>query len=355
MQTNEPIAWRYRCELSPAPDAIWSDWSYLDGVDKILLPRVGDDGSDDMGVPHEIEPLYLATPPAPPALNIDDAAKALARRFVHRLSASDSPEDSVWHITQILRLHFTDVAAPPAPPIVDVVAAVRRDSSGNVWLAKRNRNGAHAGLAGMWEYPGGKVEQGEQLREALVRELNEEFGEADRTIGAVLDSITYQQYRVTFFAVTMGEPTVLNNHDEVRWMTPAEACAVEHLPSGTIFNAKHLASSQAGAPKGFPDESYAIPLEHRLNLQTISIPRMGLHGTGHHSVPLTTDEGQQLLALLKGEDTARMDWLEADGALRQRVGEVYTTNEYGLTLHRQNGMERRPHDLRMAIDAVMRK
>lgn len=76
MQTNEPIAWRYRRELSPAPDAIWSDWSYLDGVDKILLPRVGDDGSDDMGVPHEIEPLYLAAPlPASPTpeLNPDTA------------------------------------------------------------------------------------------------------------------------------------------------------------------------------------------------------------------------------------------------------------------------------------------
>lgn len=56
-----------------------------------------------------------------------------------------------------------------------------------------------------------------------------------------------------------------------------------------------------------------------------------------------------------GADTARLDWLEADGARREKIGPVYTTTEYGITSHRQNGMERRPHDLRKVIDAARGK
>lgn len=50
----------------------------------------------------------------------------------------------------------------------------------------------------------------------------------------------------------------------------------------------------------FSDESYAVPLEHRLNLFDFHHPRLGIHSTGQHTIPLTTDEGQMLLALYKG-------------------------------------------------------
>ncbi len=56
---------------------------------------------------------------------------------------------------------------------VHVVAAVLRDSRGRVLLAQR-RAGSH--LAGLWEFPGGKVETGESPVAALVRELQEEVG-----------------------------------------------------------------------------------------------------------------------------------------------------------------------------------
>jgi 8-oxo-dGTP diphosphatase len=130
--------------------------------------------------------------------------------------------------------------------LVDVVAAVRRDSVGHrglYWLARRDATGQHGGLAGMWEYPGGKVEPGEQLKDALRRELDEEFG-VYAQVGQVLDSIVYGPYRVTFFEVHMPDPVELRKHTEARWMTGQEACAVEHLPSGTIFNARHLARFQ---------------------------------------------------------------------------------------------------------------
>ena len=127
---------------------------------------------------------------------------------------------------------------------VDVVAAVRRDRA-QVWLCKRNANGSHAGLAGMWEYPGGKVEPGEELRAALVRELHEEFPGCTVQVGQVLDSVPAHhegvEYRVTFFSVDLSDVKEHPEHDEVRWFSLSEACSVDHLPSGTVFNARHLA------------------------------------------------------------------------------------------------------------------
>lgn len=54
-----------------------------------------------------------------------------------------------------------------------VVAAVIRDPQGRVLLTRRAED-AHMG--GLWEFPGGKVDDGEGPAEALVRELREELG-----------------------------------------------------------------------------------------------------------------------------------------------------------------------------------
>lgn len=200
--------------------------------------------------------------PAPDAVDPNLPALSLAERTSDDLAgmldfcAEDHAYDAGRRLMReaAVRLRsLTPSGRVPALPdggerqaVVDVVAAVRRDDVGRYWLCRRSADGANAGLAGMWEYPGGKVEAGEQLREALVREMREEFGwpsEVTVGIGAVLDNITYGKYRVTFFEVTMAEPTELRSHTEVRWMTPDEACRVEHLPSGMIFTAKHLASA----------------------------------------------------------------------------------------------------------------
>ena len=63
------------------------------------------------------------------------------------------------------------VAPTPAP--LHVVAGVMLDDSGRVLLAQRPA-GKH--LAGMWEFPGGKLEPGEVPLTALTRELHEELG-----------------------------------------------------------------------------------------------------------------------------------------------------------------------------------
>jgi 8-oxo-dGTP diphosphatase len=58
-------------------------------------------------------------------------------------------------------------------PSIQVAAAVLRDSQGRVLIAERP---AGKPLAGFWEFPGGKIETGEEPRAALQRELREELG-----------------------------------------------------------------------------------------------------------------------------------------------------------------------------------
>ena len=54
-----------------------------------------------------------------------------------------------------------------------VVAVVLIDRDGRVLLSQRSSGKS---MAGLWEFPGGKVENGEVPEEALIRELNEELG-----------------------------------------------------------------------------------------------------------------------------------------------------------------------------------
>lgn len=57
--------------------------------------------------------------------------------------------------------------------LVLVVAAALFDKAGRVLLAKRPEGKA---MAGLWEFPGGKLDEGETPEQALVRELREELG-----------------------------------------------------------------------------------------------------------------------------------------------------------------------------------
>ncbi len=58
-------------------------------------------------------------------------------------------------------------------PLLLVVAAALVDSDGRVLVQQR---GPERSMAGLWEFPGGKVEPGENPEAALIRELHEELG-----------------------------------------------------------------------------------------------------------------------------------------------------------------------------------
>ncbi len=94
------------------------------------------------------------------------------------------------------------------PTVLVSAAIVYRD--GKVLLSKRKK-GAH--LADLWEFPGGKVEPGEDPRAALSRELFEELG-VDTTVGDIVEA-TFHRYEevsrtvlLLFFEATLtaGSP-----------------------------------------------------------------------------------------------------------------------------------------------------
>ena len=109
-----------------------------------------------------------------------------------------------------------------------VVAAAVIPEGGRYLLARRPP-GSH--MAGYWEFPGGKVEDGETVAQALARELAEELG-IDAVPGEPVITLEhdYDDRRVTlhFLATTIrsGEPRALEA-DEIGWFFP---CEMPRLP-----------------------------------------------------------------------------------------------------------------------------
>jgi 8-oxo-dGTP diphosphatase len=130
--------------------------------------------------------------------------------------------------------------------IVEVVAAVieRAGPKGSlILIGQRKPLGRHALK---WEFPGGKVEPGEESRDALARELREELGIAAR-IG---DEITRYDFsysaghitRLIFFQVTdfTGEPANLD-FAQIAWVPRSRLPEYDFLEGDVAF-VRELAS-----------------------------------------------------------------------------------------------------------------
>ena len=126
--------------------------------------------------------------------------------------------------------------------LVHVVAAAVIDAAGRVLIAQRPK-GTH--LAGGWEFPGGKLEPGEERAAGLARELHEELGitiatprplirvrHAYPSRDVLLDMWIVKSYR--------GEPKGLDGQ-ALHWVSKEELEVVELLPAdGPIVRALWL-------------------------------------------------------------------------------------------------------------------
>ncbi|GAB4098767.1 (deoxy)nucleoside triphosphate pyrophosphohydrolase [Sinomonas halotolerans] len=114
-------------------------------------------------------------------------------------------------------------AADPVP--VQVVGGALVDSLARPSRLLVARRTSPPAFAGMWEFPGGKVEPGEEPRAALVRELREELG-IEARLGSEVPGPLEQGWplneraamRVWLAEVEDGEPAPLEDHDELRWL-----------------------------------------------------------------------------------------------------------------------------------------
>lgn len=108
-------------------------------------------------------------------------------------------------------------------PHHDIVVAVISDAQGRLLIARRPET---AMLGGLWEFPGGKIEKGETLEQALIREIREELGVqiAIRRDFMVLKH-AYSHFKITLHAylcdLESGNPEPRSS-SELRWVLPQQ-------------------------------------------------------------------------------------------------------------------------------------
>lgn len=125
------------------------------------------------------------------------------------------------------------LAPPPDMPtkkIVHVVAAVLIDRKKNVLVAQRPEGKA---MAGLWEFPGGKVEAGEIPEYALMRELREELGIETRPCGMWPIGFTSHNYPdfhlvMLLFAIRVwrGDPTPREGQ-ALKWVSVQDLYSID--------------------------------------------------------------------------------------------------------------------------------
>ena len=113
---------------------------------------------------------------------------------------------------------------------IEVVAAIIRDGD-NILATQRGYGEFKDG----WEFPGGKIEEGETPKQALVREIREELDTLIE-VGELLDTVEYDypNFHLTmhcFLCTVKSGNLVLNEHKAAKWLTKDTLDTVAWLPA----------------------------------------------------------------------------------------------------------------------------
>ena len=118
---------------------------------------------------------------------------------------------------------------------IRVVAAIikKKNEKGEPIIFATQRG--YGDFKGGWEFPGGKIEEGETPQEALIREIREEL-ETEIVVGELIDTIEYDYptFHLSmdcFWAEIVSGDLVLTEHEAAKWLTKEELNSVEWLPA----------------------------------------------------------------------------------------------------------------------------
>lgn len=118
---------------------------------------------------------------------------------------------------------------------VRVVAAVIKSTNENkepiIFATQRG----YGDFKGGWEFPGGKIEEGETSEQALKREIMEEL-DTEISVGELIDTIEYDypQFHLSmdcFWCEIVSGNLVLKEHEAARWLTKKQLNDVKWLPT----------------------------------------------------------------------------------------------------------------------------
>jgi len=133
------------------------------------------------------------------------------------------------------------------------VTAALFERNGRVLLARR-KPGRHMGS--LWEFPGGKVDDGETAEACLARELGEELGVAVR-VGDFLASTRFQvgeeRFELLLYRVEhLSGEFQLREHEEIRWVTPEQLEEYELVESDRKLARIYLRGARGQPPAVSP-------------------------------------------------------------------------------------------------------
>lgn len=115
--------------------------------------------------------------------------------------------------------------------VAAIIRAVNKDNEPVFFATQRG----YGEFKGGWEFPGGKIEEGETPQEALRREIMEEL-ETEISVGELVDTIefdypTFHLSMDCFRAEIVSGNLVLKEHEAAKWLTKEELNSVEWLPA----------------------------------------------------------------------------------------------------------------------------
>lgn len=115
--------------------------------------------------------------------------------------------------------------------VAAIIKALNENGEPIIFATQRG----YGDLKGGWEFPGGKIEEGETPQEALVREIREEL-ETEITVGDLIDTIEYDYptFHLSmdcFWAEIVSGDLVLTEHKAAKWLAKEELDSMEWLPA----------------------------------------------------------------------------------------------------------------------------